>query len=215
MQQRDLFRHSFSPSPDQGESEDPLTDLDIAYYTDFLSQQVAARLFDQLLTSLQWRQESITIYGKTHKSPRLQAWYGDAEASYTYSGLAMSPLPWTDALFWLKRQCETQCQTRFNSVLANYYRDGQDAMGMHSDDEKELGEQPFIASVSLGVERNFDFKHKLTGKKYRLPLAHGSLLVMRGDTQKHWNHGIARSKKITSSRINLTFRQIKITDRGL
>ncbi|MBE1302289.1 MAG: alpha-ketoglutarate-dependent dioxygenase AlkB [Alteromonadaceae bacterium] len=215
MQQSDLFRHSFSTDAEPVTGTLGLSDLDIAYHADFLPEQIASRLFDKLQATLDWKQESITIYGKTHKSPRLQAWYGDLDASYTYSGLEMIPLPWTEALLWLKTQCEAHCNIGFNSVLANLYRDGQDAMGMHSDDEKELGEQPVIASVSLGVQRNFDFKHKVTGAKYRLPLSHGSLLVMKGNTQKHWNHGIARSKKITSPRINLTFRQIKITDRGL
>jgi alkylated DNA repair dioxygenase AlkB len=148
------------------------------------------------------------MFGKSMKVPRLQAWYGDAGTAYTYSGLKMQPLLWEQKLEQLKIYCEQTCETRFNSVLANLYRDGQDSMGMHADDEVELGNEPVIASVSLGQTRQFDFKHRITKAKVRVPLHHGSLLIMRGKTQEHWYHGINKTKRVQQPRLNFTFRYV-------
>lgn len=180
----------------------------VTYYPQWLTSDKAAVFATRLQTELQWSQDYIKIYGREVKIPRLQAWYGEPEATYTYSQLAMKPLPWHPILAEIKRDLVEFLDAEFNSVLANWYRDGQDSMGMHSDDEPELGEQPVIASLTLGHARGFVFKHKATGEKHTLPLAHGSLLVMAGTTQRYWQHGINKTKKPVADRINLTFRQI-------
>ncbi|MFQ3237020.1 MAG: alkylated DNA repair dioxygenase AlkB, partial [Paraglaciecola sp.] len=133
---------------------------------------------------------------------------GDNDALYRYSGLRLSPNPWTEALKELKVLCEKNCGQSFNSVLANCYRDGQDSMGWHSDNEAELGVQPVIASVSLGQIRNFDFRHNTSGEKYRQALESGSLLLMKGDTQLHWQHAMAKTTQVLQPRVNLTFRYV-------
>lgn len=184
-------------------------DGELQYLPGWLSPQLATKLFNVLHHKLIWRQEQIQVYGKWHTSPRMQAWYGDEEAAYQYSGVMMDPIPWPSELRQLKEACESFCQTRFNSALANLYRDGDDCMGFHSDDEKELGPEPVIASVTLGDARNFDLVHKHQPYKLRLALPAGSILVMRGKTQQNWQHGIARTKQSVSARINLTFRAIR------
>jgi len=186
----------------------PLADAKVQYLANWLGNETADSLLHLFQRELNWSEAEIKIFNKMMKIPRLQAWYGDSGTSYTYSGVTMTPLPWHDELHKLKAKCEHQCGSSFNSVLANLYRHGQDSMGMHSDNEAELGIEPIIASVSLGEVRNFDFKHKLTGEKFRLPLEHGSLLIMSGETQKHWQHGIAKTKKRLKPRINFTFRKI-------
>lgn len=186
----------------------PLADAKVQYLANWLDNKTADCLYEVFQHELDWREGLIKMFGKTVKIPRLQAWYGDAGTDYEYSGVTMSPLPWQDDLHKLKVKCEHQCGSSFNSVLANFYRYGQDGMGMHSDNEPELGPEPIIASVSLGEVRNFDFKHKLNGEKCRLPLEHGSLLIMSGETQKYWLHGIAKTKKHIKPRLNFTFRKI-------
>ena len=188
----------------------PLADAKVQYLANWLDNKTANSLFDLFLEELDWREGTINIFGKTVKIPRLQAWYGDPGTDYAYSGVNMRPLPWHRELHLLKTQCERQCETQFNSVLANLYRHGQDSMGMHSDDEPELGSEPIIASVSLGELRNFDFKHKVSGAKFRLPLEHGSLLIMSGETQKFWQHGIAKTKQLLQPRLNFTFRRVLV-----
>ena len=168
------------------------------------------RIFDQLTVDVPWRQESILVWGKMHLQPRLVAWYGDLGSDYTYSGITLTPLPWTDILLEIKRRIETVTAASFNSVLLNYYRDNRDSMGFHSDDEPELGLRPVIASLSLGEERTLTMKHKLNKlvKPVRLKLASGSLLLMKGETQRYWNHGIAKESRPCGPRVNLTFRRI-------
>jgi alkylated DNA repair dioxygenase AlkB len=165
----------------------------------------------ELIEQTPWRQDSITLFGKTHLQPRLAAWYGDEGAAYTYSGLTLQPLPWTPLLLSLKQRVEDLCASRFNSVLLNYYRDHRDAMGMHADDEPELGRRPDIASLSLGEVRTLVFKHKRDKSlnPVRVPLPPGSLLLMRGETQAHWKHGINRQARPCGPRVNLTFRRIR------
>jgi len=186
----------------------PLADAKVQYLANWLDNKTADSLLHLFRRELDWSEGEIKIFGKRIKIPRLQAWYGDLGTDYEYSGAAMTPLPWHDELHVLKTKCELRCTSSFNSVLANLYRHGQDSMGMHSDDEAELGLAPIIASVSLGETRNFDFKHKVNGEKFRLPLEHGSLLIMSGETQKYWQHGIAKTKKQIGPRINFTFRKI-------
>jgi alkylated DNA repair dioxygenase AlkB len=163
-----------------------------------------------LIAETPWRQDDVTVWGKTHKQPRLVAWYGDEGATYTYSKLTLEPLPWTELLADLKRRVEAASGEAFNSVLVNYYRDGNDRMGFHSDDEPELGPNPVLASLSLGEERAFVLKayRDKSLKPVRIRLPSGSLLVMKGETQANWRHGIEREAHANGPRINLTFRRI-------
>jgi alkylated DNA repair dioxygenase AlkB len=165
-----------------------------------------AEVFARLLAETPWREESVVVYGKRHLQPRLTAWYGDA--SYTYSGLRLEPLPWTALLLELRAAVEAACGQRFNSVLLNRYRNGRDSMGMHSDDEPELGAEPVIASLSYGATRIFVLRHKRDKRTLRLPLGDGSLLLMSGPLQRNWLHGINKSARPLEERINLTFRYI-------
>jgi alkylated DNA repair dioxygenase AlkB len=171
--------------------------------------------FDELLREFAdqtpWRHEEITIYGKRFKQPRLTAWYGDAGTNYSYSGMAMAPLPWTPMLLRIREKVQAFSGEKFNSVLLNHYRDHRDSMGFHSDDEKELGPTPIIASVSIGATRTFILKHKTRPqlKPVRLDLPSGCFLVMKGLTQKHWKHGIDKQTKPCGPRVNLTFRRIE------
>lgn len=164
----------------------------------------------QLIDKVPWRTDNIVVCGKTYPQPRLTAWYGDDGADYTYSGIHLKPLPWTHTLIDIKNRVEKIAGIDFNSVLLNYYRDHRDSMGLHSDDEPELGRRPIIASVSLGEERAFILKHKSRRdlKTIRLKLTSGSLLLMKGETQHHWKHGIEKARRPCGPRVNLTFRRI-------
>jgi alkylated DNA repair dioxygenase AlkB len=187
----------------------PLIDADLQLWR----QVNLGRSYDCLLQTLiddtAWRQEEITVYGKPYLQPRLSAWYGDL--AYSYSGIRLEPLPWTPTLLNIKRQVEALVEHEFNSVLLNYYRDQNDGMGMHSDDEHELGPQPAIASLSLGEVRSLLLKHKSRKalKTVKLALAAGSLLLMQGETQQYWRHGINKQRQPCGPRVNLTFRSIR------
>lgn len=172
------------------------------------SQEVFARLLQETT----WRAEHITLWGKQHLQPRLTAWHGDAEAIYRYSGMTLAPLPWTALLTELRQAVEDATACSFNSVLLNYYRDQNDSMGFHSDDEAELGAAPAIASLSFGAARTFILKHKSKKacKPVKLGLGDGALLLMAGDTQKNWRHGINKESKPCGPRVNLTFRKINV-----
>ena len=179
----------------------------------YLPQWVAAGEADGWLQRLReetpWTQPQVHIYGRRLAVPRLVAWYGDREARYRYSGLEHVPLPWTPLLQEIRQRVEAASGCRFNGVLLNLYRDGQDAMGWHSDDEAELGPDPLLASLSLGASRRFDLRRKGSSRiEHSLELAHGSLLVMGGPTQHHWQHQIARTRRVLTPRLNLTFRLI-------
>ncbi len=194
---------------DELESENlPMLDADLKLwrYVDF--GQDSNRLLQQLISDSVWRQEKITVYGKSYLQPRLSAWHGDL--AYSYSGIRLEPLPWTPTLLDIRRRVESLVEHDFNSVLLNYYRDQKDRMGMHSDDEPELGPQPVIASLSLGETRTLLFKHRSRKdlKTIKLALPHASLLLMRGNTQQHWRHGINAEKHACGARINLTFRSV-------
>jgi len=180
------------------------------FYPSLFSTEESDRLYNALLTDIDWKQEPIFIMGKSILQPRLTAWYGDADKPYSYSGITMTPQIWTPALLEIRSRIEPLAGVTFSSVLLNYYRNGQDSMGFHRDNEKELGINPVIGSVSFGTPRNFVFKHysdKTLSEK--LSLTHGSFLLMTGSTQHHWLHGIPKQLKITEGRINLTFRVIK------
>ena len=169
----------------------------------------ADALMERLLEDSAWRQDRITVYGKPYLQPRLSAWYGDV--AYRYSGITLAPTAWTPLLQDIRSRVEDITGERFNSVLLNYYRDHNDSMGMHSDDEPSLGPQPAIASLSLGEERPLVLKHRTRRDlpSVKLPLPNGSLLLMRGGTQRCWRHGIARQRRACGARINLTFRLVK------
>lgn len=163
-------------------------------------------LLARLIAETAWRAESITVWGKRHLQPRLSAWYG--EVRYRYSGMTLEPLPFTALQLALKEAVEAACGQRFNSVLLNYYRDQHDSMGFHSDDESELGARPVIASLSIGAPRTFILKHKRLPKTMKLALGDRSLLLMGGNLQQNWQHGINKSRTFCGPRINLTFRKI-------
>lgn len=193
--------------PDSTDPEDVLPfDGSARLHREFLDARSADRILRDLLTEIPWTTHDIVLFGKKMTEPRLSAWIADANVSYRYSGIERRPEPWTPTLSSLRDTCEAKLEAKFNSVLANHYRDGDDSMGWHADDERELGPEPVIASLSFGVERRFDFKHRTTGETHSVVLPHGSLLVMSGATQRNWVHRIARSKKVAAARINLTFR---------
>jgi alkylated DNA repair dioxygenase AlkB len=163
-----------------------------------------AEILARLVDDTPWRADTVVVYGKRYLQPRLTAWYG--EASYTYSGLTLQPLPLTPLLEQLRTAVEQATGRRYNSVLLNYYRDGADSMGMHSDDEPELGPEPVIASLSYGATRTFILRHKRSKRTVKLDLTDGSLLLMAGTLQAHWQHGINKTAKLVGPRLNLTFR---------
>ncbi|MBK8815075.1 MAG: alpha-ketoglutarate-dependent dioxygenase AlkB [Methylococcaceae bacterium] len=178
-------------------------------YKSFYLQNDADMLFKALLTRIAWAEETIVIFGKRVKVPRLMCWYGEPDAFYRYSGVDHPPAPWIPELLPVKAKVEHQCRTTFNSVLANLYRDGKDSMGCHSDDEKELGVNPTIASLSLGDERLFRLHHKKTKQTLNIRLSHGDLLIMGGTCQQFWRHSVPKTKAHKTPRINLTFRRIE------
>jgi alkylated DNA repair dioxygenase AlkB len=181
----------------------------VVLYETWLDGREAGVLFAALRDEVGWRQERIRIHGREHLQPRLVAWFGDAHASYTYSGLTLSPVPWSERLGSLRTRVERDAGAPFNSVLCNLYRDGQDSMGFHADAEPELGNNPIIASVSLGSTRRFVMRHVRDAReRLDLDLPGGSLLVMEGTTQHFWRHGVPKQRSIAEPRINLTFRRI-------
>lgn len=176
---------------------------------DFIGKSASFDFIQQLKQEIKWKQETLRFFGKSLLTPRLTAWYGDEGMSYSYSGLKLSPNIWTPALLEIKNMTEFATNCRFNSVLLNWYRNGNDSMGWHSDDEKELGLNPVIASVSLGAERIFRVREKLNHKNsFGIKLNNGSLLLMAGELQHYWQHCLPRSAKSQGDRINLTFRMI-------
>jgi alkylated DNA repair dioxygenase AlkB len=188
-----------------------LPDAELHYRPQFFPKPTADRLLQELMEKIEWTQNKIRFYGKESLVPRLEAWYGDPGKSYAYSGIQMNPKPWTKELVEIKEAIEKDASVPFNSVLINYYRDGKDRVAWHSDDEKELGQNPIIGSVSLGAERKFKLRHKKykeNGLKAEIMLQHGSFLLMKGPTQHHWMHEIPRTAKPIGPRINLTFRII-------
>lgn len=176
-------------------------------------------LFYNLVTELPWQEDIVTLFGKTHVTTRQIVWMGDSDIDYQYSGHTRQTIPWTDTVFHVKQHVEQQLlilgiDVNFNSCLLNYYPSGEDGMGYHADDERELGAQPVIASLSLGATRKFVFKHKKTQDKVELYLESGQLIVMHGDTQSFWKHSITKTKKVATGRISLTFRQIYPNNRS-
>ena len=184
----------------------PLDDGALAWLPQLPLPWSNAEVMARLLAETDWRQDTIVVYGKRHLQPRLSAWYGDA--AYAYSGLRLEPAPWTALLASLRDAVQHASGHVFNSVLLNLYRNERDSMGMHSDDEPELGPEPVIASLSFGASRTFVMKHKYDKKTLRLDLNDGGLLLMSGKTQTNWLHGINKMTRACEPRINLTFRNI-------
>ena len=185
-----------------------LFDGELFLIKQFYSLPESDQLFTAFETGLAWQEETIFIFGKRVKVPRLLCWYGDPDACYQYSGVNHSPIPWNAALQLVREKIEQQCGNAFNSVLANLYRNGKDSMGCHADDEKELGHNPLIASLSLGDGRLFKLHHKKSKETVDIILGHGDLLVMAGTLQHHWVHSLPKTRKFKTPRINLTFRKI-------
>ena len=195
----------FEPS---GQSAGLPADL-MDYRVGFFNSAESEAFLDTFINTIPWIQEDIQMYGKMIKTPRLTAWYGDRDKEYIYSGTKHYPIPWTKELLSIKERIEAVAGVKFNSVLLNYYRDANDSVAWHSDDEYELGVNPIIASVSFGQVRRFDIRHKHDhDRKYSIYLENGSLLVMKGDLQHNWAHQIPKSTKPLKARVNLTFRVI-------
>jgi alkylated DNA repair dioxygenase AlkB len=187
-----------------------MPDAEVLFYRDFFKLTESASLFHELETTIHWEQTSFKLGGKDIPVPRLTAWYGDAGKFYSYSGITLHPYPWIPLLSNIKARVESVTDARFNSVLLNLYRHGNDSVAWHSDDEPELGHNPVIASVSFGATRRFQFKHKNNPDlRAVIDLTPGSLLLMQGATQHFWKHQIPKTKKPTEPRINLTFRIIQ------
>lgn len=171
-------------------------------------------LFEELVQQLDWAEREIVMFGRRVKQPRLVAFHGEPGVEYAYSGQTLKAQAWGRALAELRSDIEQLCQARFNSVLCNLYRDGQDSMGWHADDEASLGPRPLIASVSLGGARRFAFKSRQTGERRDIELTDGSLLLMGGDLQRHWLHQLPKTRRPVGPRINLTFRQVIAENQG-
>ena len=186
-----------------------LPNAEIEYHPNFFDAEKANLLFEKLYHETPWQQDEIKVFNKIHPQPRLTALYGNEGKPYSYSNIVMHPHKWNTIIMFIKNEVETICNTNFTTVLLNLYRDGKDSNGWHADNEKELGKNPFIASVSLGAERMFHLQHnKIKEANIKLNLEHGSLLLMKGETQHFWKHQIPKTSKIVGPRINLTFRII-------
>lgn len=179
------------------------------FIAEFLSPSKSQMYFNELLIKTPWQSDVVQIFGKEHVTSRKIAFYGDPNTSYSYAHKTKTPLSWTPLLLEIKAKVEAYCHTSFNSCLLNLYHNGEEGMSWHSDNEKELGKNPAIASLSLGAERKFAWKHKVRKDRYDKILPAGSLIFMHGAMQDHWLHSIPKTKKVSQPRINLSFRQIQ------
>lgn len=211
MKQLDLFSSTTSPKLS-------INNAEVYYYKDFLSQSMSDKFLSAFINEIKWQQKKIKIFNREIDQPRLTAWYGDHGTNYSYSGIDLIPETWIPALLELKMMIEKFidqhntdiAHTIFNSVLLNFYRNERDSMSWHADDEPELLNTPVIASISLGAVRRFQFRNKYDHKiKYSLELEHGSLLLMKGETQLNWQHQLPKYSRPISPRINLTYRVVE------
>ena len=186
----------------------------IKYIYPFYDTIKSEKLFKEILNETNWSQEQINMFGKVIPLPRLTACYGDPGAKYNYSKINNIPLSWTDTLLAIKKDIEKKLSVKVNSLLINYYRNNEDHVSWHADDEKELGKSPIIASLSLGAVRKFQVKHNTDPEVDIISInaESGSLMIMKDGVQNYWKHRIAKSKILSKERINLTFRQIKSLD---
>ncbi len=211
MEQRDLFGNIISSNPN-GKSNTGLTKIEngeYLFYPDFFSKAESNFYLQTIRENIDWKQESMNMYGKQVDFPRLTAWYGENDKTYSFSGITLDPKKWTNELFAIKQKIESLSNTVFNSVLLNLYRSGNDSISWHTDAEKELGLNPIIASVNFGATRKFQLRHVLNKEKLEIELTHGSLLIMQGELQHYWQHQVPKTNKVVGERINLTFRVIK------
>ncbi len=186
-----------------------LQNAEVILYEAFFSKEESGEIFKKLVSEIAWKQDKIKMYGKVLDLPRLTAWYGEEGKSYRYSGIDMQIHAWNEVLLSIKNRIEKVANVNFNGALLNFYRNGNDSMSWHSDDEKELGKNPVIASVSFGETRKFRLRHKTNKNlKTEVLLTNGSLLLMQGETQHFWQHEIPKTKRQIGERINLTFRYI-------
>lgn len=187
----------------------PLSDAIIEFYPYFFSKEEADLLFEKLMNEIPWQHDEITLFGKKILQPRLTCLFGNESKPYSYSGLTMQPYPWSETILQIKKAVEKSIDQTFTTVLANLYRNEKDSNGWHADNEKELGINPIIASVSFGEERKFQLKHiSDKNQKLNLNLTHGSLLLMKEGSQIHYKHQIPKASQSKNTRINLTFRTI-------
>jgi alkylated DNA repair dioxygenase AlkB len=205
MEQLDLFGTN---KPKDGEPV-VIPNGEYLYFPQFFEKSLADQYLQLFIDNIEWRQESMNMYGKQVLFPRLTSWYGDNDKPYSFSGITLSPHPWSEELMYIKSKIEPICEKTFNSVLLNLYRDGNDSISWHTDAEKELGRNPLIASVNFGAERKFQIRHNTTGETHDIVLKHGSLLIMRGELQHYWKHQVPKQKAINKPRVNLTFRIIQ------
>ncbi len=181
----------------------------LEYHPGFMDKQAGDRLLQQFIKEAPWKQSTQKMWDKEYLTPRLTAWYGDIGTDYSVSGKIANPNPWTPELLMLKEKAEAVAGISFNSVLLNYYRDGNDSVAWHSDRESVLGKNPIIASVSFGQVRSFDIRNKADHQEhYSVRLEHGSFLLMKAGLQEHWEHRIAKSNKPMKAKVNLTFRVV-------
>ena len=183
-------------------------DLKIRIEEDFFNSADSNKLLKKFISELPWESMIIKMFGKDTKIPRLQCWIGDKGCEYRYSGKQLNRQIWSQDLIMIRKKIYKELKIDFNSVLANYYRDGKDSMGWHSDDEKELGTNPTIASISFGSERDLVFRNKITKETIAIPQTNGCLILIDGETQRNWQHSIKKTQKVIGPRINLTFRNI-------
>ena len=196
----------------QADSSENLLSKDgaVFYYGAIVSHEQANAFFLKLRDEIAWENDEIILFGKRIVTKRKVAWYGNLPFEYTYSNVKKQAIAWNEILLELKTMVEDKTGCSFNSCLLNLYHSGEESMAWHSDDEPELLENGAIASLSLGAERTFEFKHKKDQSKVKVLLEHGSVLLMKYPTQKHWLHQLPKTKKSSTPRINLTFRTIKI-----
>lgn len=212
MEQRDLFGNII-PSLTNDKIKSGLTKIENGeyyFYPNFFSKIESDFFLQNLKANIGWKQESMNMYGKQVNFPRLTAWYGDNDKPYSFSGITLEPKIWNEELLTIKEKIEQISIVKFNSVLLNQYRSGNDSISWHTDAEKELGENPVIASVNFGATRKFQLRHIHSNEKLEIELTHGSLLIMQGELQHYWQHQVPKTSKVVGERINLTYRLIKL-----
>lgn len=212
MEQRDLFGNILPANQTEKikSGSTKITNGEYLFYPDFFSKAESDLYLQNLKEDIDWKQESMNMYGKQVNFPRLTAWYGDNDKPYSFSGITLEPKTWNKELVTIRQKIEPLSNVVFNSVLLNLYRSGNDSISWHTDAEKELGINPVIASVNFGATRKFQLRHIHTKEKLEIELTHGSLLIMQGELQHYWQHQVPKTSKVVGERINLTFRVIKL-----
>ncbi|MBK8674539.1 MAG: alpha-ketoglutarate-dependent dioxygenase AlkB [Bacteroidetes bacterium] len=210
MAQIDLFGNeiAFKQAPKINTGLTVIENGEYIFFPNYFNKEESDLFLYKLINNIDWKQESMNMYGKQLNFPRLTAWYGDNDKPYSFSGIKLSPQPWNEELLEIKTKIEPKALVKFNSVLLNRYRNGNDSISWHTDAEKELGKNPIIASVNFGATRKFQLRHIHTKEKLEIELTHGSLLIMQGELQHFWQHQVPKTAQNVNERINLTFRVI-------